>query len=139
MQRVAAGALVMALVLGPGVTRAQTAPNFLCETRALIIGAAEVNGLRVRCSVSGAAGDLVLRVVSDQPRRIVCEVNLTDGSGDCAGAVIGSPEPGNVIAVLMPSGTQVDVLSQQTSTAEATPQLQYTPLPPDDPTSSDGE
>jgi hypothetical protein len=120
--------LVAALVLGPGVTRAQTEPDFRCETRSLSIGAAEVNGLRVHCSVSGAAGDQVLRLVSDHTRP-VCEVSLADGSGECAGVVIGSPEAGRVVAVLMPSGTQFDVTTA--STRETAPTLQYSPLPQD--------
>jgi hypothetical protein len=114
--------------VSPGITRAQTAPNLLCETHSLRIGAAEVNGVRVHCTVSGATGDQVLRVVGDQPRPI-CEVNLADGSGECAGAVFGSSGPGHVVAVLMPSGMQFDVATQ--SNGEAAPELQYTPLPQD--------
>jgi hypothetical protein len=127
VKRVAAGALLVALTLGPGIARAQTAPNFACETRSLIVGAAEVNGLRVHCAVSGAAGDQVLRILGDQPRP-VCEVTLSDGSGDCGGALFGSPGVGHLVAVLVPSGTQFDVLAQQPLEGDAL--LQYTPIAP---------
>jgi hypothetical protein len=130
-------ALALGLTLGPGVARAQAAPQFTCEAHSLAIGAAEVNGLRVRCSVSGAAAeDQMLRVVSDAPRPL-CEVALKAGVGECVGAIFGSSEPGQVVAVLEPSGTRFDVLAQPLSESETVPQLQYTPLPPDDDSSSD--
>ena len=126
----AMGALVGVLAAAPVTAQAQAAaPNFACQTRSLLIGATEMNGLRVHCSVSGApAGDQVLRVIGDQPLPI-CEVNLSDGNGHCVGVAFGSPETGHLIVVLEPSGTQFEVLGQ---VVEPGPALQYTPIPPDD-------
>jgi hypothetical protein len=124
------GALCAVLAVVPVTAQAQAAPpTFACQTRALLVGAAEMNGLRVHCSVSGAPeGDQVLRVLGAQPLPI-CEVNLNNGSGDCVGSVFTS-DGQRVVAVLEPSGTQSDVLSQQPP--EAQPALQYTPIPPDE-------
>jgi len=126
----AVGAFAAVLALALVAAQAQAAPpNFACQSRALLIGAAEVNGLRVHCSVSGApAEDQMLRIIGDQPQPI-CEVTLSDGSGDCTGAVFGSPDVGHVVAVLEPSGTQIEVMEQA---AEAKPSLEYTPIPPDE-------
>jgi hypothetical protein len=131
--RVAIWALVATLGLAPATVQAQTAgPNFVCESQSLIVGAAEVSGLRVHCAVSGApAGDQVLRIVSDRPQPF-CEVPLAGGGGDCVGTAFGSSYISHVVAVLMPSGTQFDVLAQQPAATEGTqPSLQYTPLPSD--------
>jgi hypothetical protein len=131
MWRLAMTLLGGALALGPAAAHSQAAgPSVACETLSLHIGAAEVNGYRVHCSVSGAAGDQVLRVVSDQTRA-VCEVALgDDGSGECIGIALGSLEAPGVDAYLLPSGRHVSVVAQQTS--EGAAQLQYTPLPPSD-------
>jgi len=123
------GALCAVLAIAPVTAQAQAAPpTFACQMRSLLVGAAEMNGLRVHCSVSGAPdGDQVLRVLGDQPLPI-CEVNLSNGSGDCVGSVFSSGGQ-RVVAVLEPSGTQFDVLAQQP--VQAPPDLQYTPIPPD--------
>jgi hypothetical protein len=118
------------LLLAPADASAQTAPSFTCETRSLNVGAAEVNGLRVSCSVTGApSGDQTLRIVSDRPEPL-CEVSLTNGVATCVGTLISTDQPGQVFAELLPSGTQYQVLpaadGEQTS-----PSLHYTPLPSD--------
>lgn len=130
-RRVATAAALAALGLGP--VGAQAEPSFNCETRSLIVGAAEVNGVRVTCSVSGATDDQLLRVVGDRPLP-VCEADLTDGNGACGGMLLGSPDVGQILAVLEPSGTQFDVRSRL---AVPTAPLQYFPLPEENAGSTD--
>ena len=123
VRRLATSLAIAAFGLGPAAAHAE--PSFNCQTRSLIIGAAEMNGTRVTCTVSGAAGDQVLRIVGDQSRP-VCEATLTDGNGACGGMVLGSPDVGPIVAVLAPSGAQFDVRAQLPI---PTAPLQYFPLP----------
>ena len=121
-------AMVAAVAMISSTVHAQAAPSFTCETRSLIVGAAEMNGMRVSCSVSGApAGDQTLRIVSDDPEP-VCEVALNNGVATCVGTLISAVQPGQVLAELLPSGTQYQVLPPADS-GQPSPQLQYTPLP----------
>jgi hypothetical protein len=109
---------------------AQPAPNFVCQTQGLVIGAAEMNGIRVLCSVSGApAGDQTLRLVTDRQQPL-CEAALSNGGAFCVGTLITMDQPGQVVAMLLPSGVQYQVLPA-TDNGQASPSLQYTPLPSD--------
>ena len=123
-------ALVIGSLLAAATANAQSAPSFACETHDLLIGAAEMNGLRVSCSVSGApAGDQVLRVVSDGPQPL-CEASLSGGVARCVGTLISSGQSGQVIAELLPSGTQFQVVPP-TDGGQVSPTPLYTPVPSD--------
>jgi len=90
-----------------------------------------MSGVRVDCSVSNApASDQTLRLISDGSQPL-CEVALSSGGAECVGTLInGSGEPASVVAELLPSQTQYQVLPAQAQSSQG-PALQYTPIPTD--------
>ena len=120
----AAVVIALALALPPAALAddSAAAPRFSCAYRALRVMAAEMSGLRMECSISGApAGEqqfaIELRQAHDdvaeagapalEPRS-VCGGTLSGGAGSCSGTVFNPASPAfgyaHVSAMLLPSG-----------------------------------
>jgi hypothetical protein len=124
------GVAACGLALAPAPASAEPAPSFACETQGLSVGAAEVNGVRISCSVSRApSGDQILRLVSAAPQPL-CEASLSDGAAECVATLITHGPPGQVMAVLLPSGTKYQVLAAAHGD-QGSPSMLYTPIPSD--------
>ena len=152
-QRLAPLAVVL-LVLGLApqalAEDVEAGPQLTCVTQAMRIMAAEVSGMRLKCSVTGAATEQTFSVVLQQDAadvaeagaaplalETVCSGTLSNGVGVCTGAVLNEASPGfgfaHLTATLQPSGTQLvdSALSGPPSAAPVVePKLHYEPLPP---------
>jgi hypothetical protein len=147
--------LALALALPPAASAddGEAAPQFTCAYRALRIMAAEMSGLRVECSVSGApAAEQQFTVeLSQAPAdvaefgapalepRSVCSGTLNGGAGSCTGTVFNPASPAfgyaRVSALLLPSGQQLGdtSLAAPTSVGTGQPTLTFEPLPNSEP------
>ncbi|HET6320171.1 MAG TPA: hypothetical protein VFG86_27250, partial [Chloroflexota bacterium] len=100
--------LMLALALPPAALAedSDVGPRLTCVPRALRIGAAEMSGLRLQCSISGATGEQSFTISLDQTmadvaeagapplgRETVCSGMLTDGTGACVGIVFNADSP----------------------------------------------
>ena len=101
-------------------------PELRCAEQSLPIMAAEVSGLRLRCTVlSAPAGDQTFMVSLEQTaaevaeagapaldERTICSGSLQAGSGACSGVVFNTASPafggGHVTATLVPSGMRLE-------------------------------
>jgi hypothetical protein len=147
--------LALALALPPAVSAddSEAAPQFTCAYRALRVMAAEMSGLRVECSISGAPAaeqqftvelsqvpaDVAEFAVPALGQRNVCSGPLSGGAGSCSGTVFNTASPAfgyaHVSALLLPSGQQLGDTSLAAPTGVGTgqPTLTFEPLPAPEP------
>ena len=121
-------ALLLALLLTFSGTPAASAddqavvgPHVQCTPVALEIGAAEVNGVHLRCALSGApAGDTLFVIAAEPPTaasaRPLCTGDLNSGSGLCSGLLLqrdgtdaASGPLDTLVATTLPSGQRTAV------------------------------
>src|SRR5436190_17069489 len=118
--------LVVALLpMSVNADEEASAPQLTCQRRALRVMAAEVSGVRLECTVSGAQAEQAFTIELEQGpadvaevgapplgQRSVCSATLTDGAGACVGSVFNLSSPAfgetRVTARLMPSGQQLE-------------------------------
>src|SRR5580765_4700667 len=100
-------ALVVALPPSALADDSAAAPQFTCAYRALRVMAAEMSGLRVECSISGApAAEQQFSIELNQApadvaeldapplgARSVCSGPLSGGAGSCIGTVFNADSP----------------------------------------------
>jgi len=149
--------LVLTLALSPTTSAAaddtQAPPQFSCAYRALPVMAAEMSGLRMACSVSGASpgeqqftielrqapSDVAEAGAPALEPRSVCSGALSGGAGTCTGTVFNTASPAfgfaRVSALLEPSGQQLEDTSLAAPTGVDTgqPTLTFVPLPAPEP------
>jgi hypothetical protein len=123
-----AAVVVSAALLWPGSAGADDSdgPHLMCAEQSLPIMAAEVSGLRLRCTVlSAPAGDQAFMVSLEQMPaqvaetgapalevRTICSGGLQAGSGACSGMLFDAAGPafggGRLTATLLPSGMRLE-------------------------------
>ena len=124
--------------------QAAAGPHVQCTPVALEIGAAEVNGVHLRCTLSGApAGDTQFVIAAGTPAdasaRPLCTGDLNGGSGLCSGLLlqrdsteVASGPLGGLVATSLPSGLQTAVTAPPpgpgSQPGDGAP-LTYQPLP----------
>ena len=127
---------------GPPAALADAGPRLDCPPVALEIGAAEVNGVHLRCALSGApAGDTQFVIAAEPPTaagaRPLCTGDLNSGSGLCSGLLLqrdGTDASGpldTLVATTLPSGQRTAVTAPPgpaRQPGDGAP-LTYQPLP----------
>jgi hypothetical protein len=128
---------------GPTGALADDGPRLDCAPVALQIGAAEVNGVHLRCTLSGApAGDTQFVIAAGPPTaggaRPLCTGDLNGGSGLCSGLLLqrdstdaASGPLGTLVATSLPSGQRTAVTAPPgpaSQPGDGAP-LTYQPLP----------